>query len=94
MSKIFKDINVYFEFHNDKCYVKSLACYLMLFKGFLHDHILYCFNNLDLETSREFTGNKSQNVSPVVNDTIIVQSYDIEGPSTKNMSIWNSIIDH
>lgn len=52
VSKFVKDNKVYFEFHPNKCFVKSQKSIKVLIEGFLNASGLYCFNTLKMESSR------------------------------------------
>lgn len=73
VTKLARDNNVYFEFHSNKCFIKSQASNVVLLGVFLDERGLYCFTNLALEPSRNYLSHKSQSLCLIVNH--ILASY-------------------
>lgn len=59
ISKFSRDNKALFEFHANKCFVKSHAPNMRLLEGFFEGNGSYCFNNLAFETSPNLTSNSS-----------------------------------
>jgi len=92
VSKFAKDNLVYFEFHADKCFVKSQESKQVLLEGFLDKSGLYKFSSFPLKSSRSAIQSHHTNIFLIVN-TITTTASNTDS-SLSLASLWHSRLGH
>lgn len=94
VSKVAKDNKVYFDFHANKCFVKSQASELVFLEGFLDGSGLYFFNNLNLDLSHKSSLSSFPKLHYFSNNTTASLRYDSVSINVDSRVMWHYMLGH